>query len=688
MIDDSGRLYDAALVDLRHLAGSTAEFRPGQWEAIEAVVGRRQKVLVVQRTGWGKSAVYLIATKLLRRTGTGPTVIVSPLLALMRNQLEMAELLGLASDTVNSSNRDEWDRVYAAINEGEVDLLLISPERLNNPLFRAEALPQLTRNLGLLVVDEVHCISDWGHDFRPDYRRLGQVVASLPPNVAVLGTTATANDRVVEDVKLQLGGDLEEIRGPLDRPSLALQVISLADRADRLAWLAETIPHLERSGIVYCLTIRDAKRVGRWLALNGINAAVYTGQSEVEDRLEIEEKLRRGALSVVVATSALGMGYDNPHIRFVIHYQSPGSPVAYYQQVGRAGRAVESAFGVLLAGEEDREIQDYFIRVAFPAPEDVDEVLEHLAGSDGATMRELEGAVNVQRQRLAGLLRILEVEGAAYREGSRWYRSATRWQYPTERVAGVTAARRVEQQAMRAYAATDDCLMEYLRRQLDDTAAEPCGRCANCAGPPLPEGVPEQLRQAALAFLSRTSVPIEPRKQWPLKPDNMDVREVRLEEGRALSVWGDPGWARLAQRGKQEDGRFSDALLDATVAMIREWNPEPAPTWLTWIPAYGGGGLVADFASRLAEQLDLPAIPAVTKLRETRPQKQMQNSFQQLRNVLGAYEVTEAPAGPVLLVDDMVDSRWTFTVVGAQLRHAGSGPVYPVALVDTSRAGS
>ncbi|GBE23638.1 ATP-dependent DNA helicase RecQ [bacterium BMS3Bbin01] len=668
--------------------GSSAEFRPGQWEAIETVVARRQKALVVQRTGWGKSAVYLIATKLLRASGTGPTVIVSPLLALMRNQLEMAELLGVRSETVNSSNRDEWDRIYTAIQEGRVDLLLISPERLNNPLFRTEALPQLTRNLGLLVVDEVHCISDWGHDFRPDYRRLGQVVASLPPNVAVLGTTATANDRVVADVKLQLGGDLEEIRGPLDRPSLALQVITMADRADRLAWLAATIPRLEGSGIVYCLTIRDAKRVGRWLTLNRIDAVVYTGQSEVEDRLEIEERLSSGALSVVVATSALGMGYDNPHIRFVIHYQSPGSPVAYYQQVGRAGRAVDSAFGVLLAGEEDQEIQDYFIRVAFPTREDVDAALGYLTGSGGATLRELEGVVNVQRSRLTGLLRILEVEGAVYREGSRWYRSASRWEYPSERVAAVTAARRTEQDAMRRYITTDACLMEFLRHRLDDSAAVPCGRCANCAGPPLPVDVPEGLRSEALRFLNRTAVLIEPRKQWPLKPGTMDIAGLRLEEGRALSVRGDPGWARLAQRGKYEDGRFSDALVAATVTMIREWSPAPAPAWLTWVPAFEGGGVVADFASRLAEQLDLPAIQAVSKDRQTDSQKTMANSYQQARNVLGAYTVTEVRPGPVLLVDDVVDSRWTFTVIGVQLLHAGSGPVYPVALVDTSRAGA
>ncbi|NOY55637.1 MAG: ATP-dependent DNA helicase RecQ [Actinobacteria bacterium] len=686
MTEEIQELRDRALAVLARLVGDGATFRPGQWEAIRAVVADRRKTLVVQRTGWGKSAVYLIATKLLRESGSGPTVIVSPLLALMRNQLEMADALELRSETVNSSNRDEWDRVYSAISDGTIDLLLISPERLNNPTFRSEALPRLARDLGLLVVDEVHCISDWGHDFRPDYRRLGKVVASLPHNVAVLGTTATANDRVVEDVKLQLGGDLVEIRGGLDRESLMLQIIALPDRADRLAWLAATIPRLEGSGIVYCLTIRDAERVGRWLVGRGIEAATYTSRSDDEARLAIEDRLRHGTLDVVVATSALGMGYDNPNIRFVIHYQSPGSPVAYYQQVGRAGRAVDTAYGVLLTGEEDRDIQDYFIRVAFPGAEDVDAVLTHLGGAGGATLTNLESVVNVQRTRLAGLLKILEVEGAVYQEASRWYRSASRWTYPVERIAGVTAARRAEQEAMVEYASTDRCLMQFLRRRLDDASAEPCGRCANCAGSPLPEDIPAELRSEALRFLDRIGLPIPPRKRWPPKIDGADGLRETLEEGRVLSVWGDPGWARMARSDKDKDRRFSDDLVEALAAMVDGWDMDPAPAWLTWVPAFGGGGPVADFALRLAARLGLPAVPAVRKVVETPLQKTMRNSFQQARNVLHAFEVTQVRADPVLLFDDTVDTRWTFTAVGARLLHAGSGPVYPVALVDTSGA--
>lgn len=676
-----------ALEMLRWIAGRDADFRPGQWEAIQAVVEERRRALVVQRTGWGKSAVYFIATSLLRQQGMGPTVIVSPLLVLMRNQIEMAERLGLSARTVNSTNRETWAPVFDEIRAGAVDLLLISPERLNNPEFRTEVLPDLLRSLGLLVVDEVHCISDWGHDFRPDYRRLSRIVNLLPPNVAVLGTTATANDRVVADVAEQLGDDLLVVRGSLDRESLRLQVLALPDAASRMAWLAQAIPSLEGSGIVYCLTVRDANRVGEWLASRGIEARSYTGAADPENRLQIEELLTSGRLKVVVATSALGMGYDNPHIRFVIHYQAPGSPVAYYQQVGRAGRAVDSAYGLLLMGAEDRDIQDYFIQTAFPSSEHVDEVLEVLAASDGLKLHQLE-TVNLPRGRLEATLKILEVEGAVYREGSRWHRSASAWQYPAARVEAVAAHRRHEQSVMLEYGSTDSCLMEMLRWQLDDEEAAPCGRCANCAGPFLADEVDDGTVQEAIGFIRKGVDTIEPRRRWPFAVHDSSVVAHPVERGRVLTRWGDPGLARAVEAGKYRDGRFADELVEALALMINEWGPRPRPEWITPIPRHGGGGLVDDLARRLAAELGLEFFPAVDKIRETRPQKMMQNSTRQVRNLFGAFRVESVRTGPVLLVDDVVDSRWTLTVVGDLLRTAGSGPVYPVALTDTSRSDS
>src|SRR4051795_12847655 len=468
---------------LRRLAGPDAAFREHQREAIEDLVEDRARVLVVQRTGWGKSAVYFVATALMRERGAGPTLIVSPLLALMRNQIAAAERLGIRAHTINSTNRDEWDRVRELLAEDAVDLLLISPERLNNPRFREGMLPLFAERVGLVVVDEAHCISDWGHDFRPDYRRLRDMLAALPEGVPVLGTTATANDRVVADVEEQLGGAVKTYRGELGRSSLRFEVVELPGQADRLAWLATWLPQLPGSGIVYTLTKRDADVVAEWLTTRGIPAEAYSGEVESERRIAVEDRLLRNELKCVVATSALGMGYDKPDLGFVVHYQAPGSVIAYYQQVGRAGRALDRAEVVLLRGHEDRRIQDFFIQQAFPPRELVGRVLERLDGS-GATVRELMAEVNLGRGRVDAMLKVLDVEGAVERDGSRWSRAAgSDWAYDGERYARVTALRRREQEAMAAFGADGRCLMRALREELDDPAAQDCGRCAACAGP-------------------------------------------------------------------------------------------------------------------------------------------------------------------------------------------------------------
>ncbi len=674
----------AALSHLRQLTDlPEAEFRPGQVDAIRSVVEERRRALVVQRTGWGKSAVYLIATRMLRDRGAGPTVIVSPLLALMRNQLEMTERLGLRAHTVNSTNRDEWDGIFSDIRAGTLDLLLISPERLNNPVFLGEVAPDLFGSIGMLVIDEVHCISDWGHDFRPDYRRIREIAAGLPSDTPVLGTTATANDRVVADVREQLGQRLDTYRGTLERESLSLHVLDMPNKAERMAWLAHHIPRLPGSGIVYCLTIGDAEVVGEWLTAAGIRAATYTGPTPHEERLTIEQALSDGELDVVVATSALAMGYDNPHIEYVIHYQTPGSPIAYYQQVGRAGRAVEKSYGILLSGWEDTDIQDWFIESAFPSPEDVSTALGALTDQPGLRLTDLEGVVNLRRSRLEGMLKILEVEGAVHRQGTRWFRSEREWSYPTERIEAVTAHRRAEQQAMADYLVTGDCLMEFLRRQLDDPGAVPCGRCANCAGSAFTIDVDAELVEGALGQTRSRQYVIQPRKRLPCELEvELDLKEHVLEPGRALTRWGDPGLASVVRSGVGER-RFDDLLVERMAATVAEWSPDPAPTWLTWVPS-SRGDLVADFARSLADALGIPAVESLRRLRMIPPQREMENSCQQARNIAGAFDVAGVRPGPVLLVDDTVDSRWTFTILGGQLRREGSGPVFPLALADTA----
>lgn len=675
---------ELAGLGLRRIAGAGAAFRSGQLDAIEALVRDRRRVLLVQRTGWGKSAVYLIATELLRREGYGATVIVSPLIALMRNQVEMAKRLGLEAETVNSSNREDWDTIFESMTKGTLDLVLISPERLNNPEFRTDVLPDLIDSTGLLVIDEVHCISDWGHDFRPDYRRLAQIVSLLPPGIPVLGATATANDRVIRDVREQLGEELLAIRGTLERESLALQVIHLPHQADRLAWLAGVVPTLRGSGIVYCLTVRDSRRVAQWLQGHDIRAVSYTGQDESDERLAIEGRLSSGDVKVVVATSALAMGYDNPKIQFVIHYQSPGSPVAYYQQVGRAGRAVDRSFGVLLAGEEDVEIQDYFIRTAFPSESDVVAVLDALEAGRGLSRSRLESVVNVPAGRIGALLKVLEVERAVYREGAQWFRSAERWEYPHERVRLVAAARGEEQRAMRIFVESKACLMMFLRSELDDPGAARCGRCANCVGDLFPETPEPALVGEAQRFVKRGWTPILPRRRWPAGIDAPSMKDFSLAEGRALSVWGDTGWADAVREGKYQRGRFGDDLVAAVVEMLRAWDPLPSPSWVAYVPGRDGH-LVEDAARRVAAELGIAGIDVVRRVRPTHRQKLMHNSFQQANNVHGAFEIDGVVSGAGILFDDIIDSRWTVTEIGMLLRLAGADTVYPVALADASR---
>jgi len=681
---------------LRELAGPDAVFREHQLEAVSDLVADRARVLCVQRTGWGKSAVYFLATALLRERGAGPALIVSPLLALMRNQIAAAERLGIRARTINSTNRDEWQEVRDLLAEDAVDLLLISPERLNNPRFREDMLPLFAARVGLVVVDEAHCISDWGHDFRPDYRRLRDMLARLPEGVPVLGTTATANDRVVADVAEQLGdggGAVKTYRGELGRSSLRFEVVELPGQADRLAWLATWLERLPGSGIVYTLTKRDADVVAEWLTTRGIAAEAYSGEVETERRVDVEDRLPRNELKAVVATSALGMGYDKPDLGFVVHYQAPGSVIAYYQQVGRAGRAIDRAEVVLLRGAEDRRIQDFFIEQAFPRRELVERVLARIGdgGQEGATTPELTAEVNLGRGRIDAMLKVLDVEGAVTRAGSRWVlaggggaagagSSGDGWSYDAERYARITELRRREQAAMAAFGADGRCLMRALREELDDPQAEDCGRCAACAGPrydgPLD---PALVREAALLLRSRPLV-IEVKKMAP-DPEGVMRKlpeDVRAEEGRALARLGDGGWDPAVQAGLRAGG-FGDELVEAAADLVRAWAI-PAD-WVAAVPSRRPGDPVSDFARRLAAALGKPFEPLLARGADRPPQREMANSAQQVANVRGAFAVgADPPPGACLLVDDVRFSGWTLAMVAGQLRRRGAGPVHPLAL--------
>ena len=665
---------------------SRARFRGGQEGAIRHVFLGNGRLLVVQKTGWGKSFVYFIAIKLLREAGMGPALLVSPLLALMRNQIAAAERMGVRAETINSDNQGRWREVEAAIRRDEADIVLIAPERFANERFNNEVLSQLADRISLIVVDEAHCISDWGHDFRPDYRRIERTLRVLPRNLRLLATTATANNRVMDDLGQILGPNLTTSRGDLARPSLALQTMRLPSQAERLAWLSDLLPDLPGSGIVYTLTIRDAEQVARWLRSRGIDAQAYTGKSG-DRRPELEQALLDNKVKALVATTALGMGFDKPDLAFVIHYQTPGSVVAYYQQVGRAGRALDAAYGVLLSGTEETDITNYFIASAFPTRDEAVAVLGALeAAPDGLSIRAIEAEVNVSHGRIQKTIQLLALESPApiATLGRKWQLTATRlseafW----ERTERLTELRRAEQQQMQEYVDLSSGHMEFLIRSLDGDPRD----FQPPEMPDLPSTVHPASVRDAIAFLRNASLPIEPRKQWPTGKGI--EREQRAQPGRALCVWGDAGWGRLVSEGKYRDDRFADELVDACVALVREWQPAPYPTWVAAVPSHRRPHLVPDFAGRLALALQLP-FREVLQRKEDRPeQNTMENSDKQARNVVGSLAVNEARMllGPVLVVDDTVDSRWTFTVVAWELRRHGSGTVWPLALADTGASG-
>ncbi|HUH68688.1 MAG TPA: RecQ family ATP-dependent DNA helicase [Mycobacterium sp.] len=673
----------AALAVLRRALGPSVQFREGQLEAIEALVEQRSRLLVVQRTGWGKSAVYFVATRLLRDRGAGTTIIVSPLLALMRDQIEAACRLHLNAVTINSSNTDDWVGIEQDLLSGKVDLLLVSPERFNNVDFRDRLLEPLTRSAGLLVVDEAHCISDWGHDFRPDYRRLVRVLELMPQGIPVLCTTATANNRVVEDVRQQLGADVKVIRGGLDRESLSLHSIRIPSIVERLAWLAQWIPRMPGSGIVYCLTVADTARVADWLNAKGIPAAAYSGETDSERRPEIEQQLKENELKVVAATSALGMGFDKPDLAFVIHLQSPDSPVTYYQQVGRAGRAVDHAEVVLLWSERDEDIWQFFLETGLPVQWHAEQVIDYLEDvANWVGQRDIEEHVNMPSSRITGLLKVLHVEGAVEKDRSKYRRTLRPWSFDSARIERVRDARLAEHQAMRDYATTSGCRMAFLRDVLDDNDVNPCGRCDNCTGERYDAGTDPSLVGQALAFIRRRPITIEPRRVW------VGHRSGRignpLEPGRALCYLTDPGWGDELLDAKRSRRLVSDELVEAAAALVTDWLPGFDGT-VVYVPSLDPTRtLVPNFAARLAELLHLPLSDCLVKVRMNAPQKLMENSAQQLRNVSDVFQIRgDTPSGPVLLVDDVADSRWTMTVLGDLLMAAGSAPIYPFTVART-----
>ncbi|WP_193095974.1 RecQ family ATP-dependent DNA helicase [Brevibacterium sp. FME17] len=675
-------------------ANPNAEFRDGQLESIRDLVVEKKRVLVVQRTGWGKSAVYFVATRMLRTAGTGPSLIISPLLALMRDQIAAAERAGVRAASLNSSNVTEWDAVLDDLRAGNLDVLLVSPERLNNPQFRDEVLPQLLAFLGLIVVDEAHCISDWGHDFRPDYRRIGRILSELPGNTPVLATTATANSRVVTDVAEQLGQDTTVVRGELARDSLRLGVLPGLDASGRIAWLTSHLGDFTGSGIIYTLTVSAAEDITRILRDQGHEVRAYTGRTDSEERAELEQRLKDNQIKALVATSALGMGFDKPDLGFVIHIGAPSSAVAYYQQVGRAGRATDSADVLLLPGAEDQEIWNYFATASMPSQSDANAVLQALAEADGPlSVARLETLVGTKRTRLQLLLKTLEVEDAVTKIKGGYVSTGQGWTYDQERYEKVAAVRAAEAQAMLDYESTRECRMEFLIRQLDDPEPKPCGRCDNCAGVWWSAEISDESRQTTAGTLHRIGLPVDPRSTWPSGMANIGVPlKGRIPagelaaEGRAIARLSDLGQGQTLRSFLAPDAPDAEVPVQIgkwCLEVLSQWDWDIRPEVVVSVPSARRPTTVRSLAANLASAGRL--IDGGELLQVHDHGSPEVNSAFRVKDLYDAFvvppEVEEAVAGKaVLLVDDEVVSRWTMAIGARLLRQAGATAVLPFAL--------
>jgi ATP-dependent DNA helicase RecQ len=680
--DDRAALADAHLdAVIAAMAGPGAVPRDDQRTAVRALVADSARVLVVQATGWGKSAVYWAATSALRATGSGPTYVISPLLALMRDQVAAAARAGLTAVTINSTNVDDWDTSLAAIAAGDVDVVLISPERLANPDFATRA-RDLLAAAGLIVIDEAHCISDWGFDFRPDYQRISHLLTA-DHDRPVLATTATANQRVTDDVAAQLGTDTRVLRGTLARSSLRLSVIDGLSALERYAWVDTALHQLPGSGIVYVPTVADTERLAGFLADRGHQVAAYSGALDAEQRAATEDDLRANRVKAVVATSALGMGYDKPDLAFCAHLGSPDSPVAYYQQIGRAGRALDDAVAVLLPAETDEALWHWFATSSIPRPDDVTAVLAALGEADGSmSVPALETVTGLRRGRLEQLLRVVAVDGAVQRVKGGWERTGQPYEHDEAKWRAIREGREAEADLMRGFARGRGCLMRFLQTALDDPEPTDCGRCSVCTGelPGPGRDLDPDVLDAARRFLRSSDVVLAPRKRWPAGTERRGAI-VGAEEGRALVYATTPGWDDLLGELDHGDRPLSQELVDGMVRVLSRWRTSWAarPVAVVPVPSRRHDGLIVDLAERIAAVGKLPLVHALEVSGPPPPSDAAPKPrVDHLLATLSVRPDASVPHGPVLVVDDTYRTGWTMTVAATLLRDAGAGAVLPL----------
>lgn len=648
------------------------KFYEEQWEAIDKIING-ERVLLIEKTGYGKSLCFQFPATIFQ----GTTVIFSPLIALMRDQVKKLTVLGISARCINSEQTpEENSQIINDAKQGKVKILYIAPERQENNEW-IEATRQI--NLSMVVVDEAHCISVWGHDFRPAFRRIINLVNLLPKGLPVLATTATATKRVEQDVAQQIGGDITTLRGNLMRDNFKLFVVNVSSEDEKLIWLGKNIGKLPGSGILYTGTRVDTEIYSKWFDNLKISSIAYNAGLDADSRVAIENGLMDNQWKCIISTNALGMGIDKPDIRFIIHTQIPQSPIHYYQEIGRAGRDGQPSYIILFYNPEDRKLPEAFIEGSRPSIKKYEKVIATIK-SELLGERDIMRRTNLKQNQMRVIKSDL-IEQGIIREvminRSKKYEFVPNSQpLNTEVFEELRSAKTKDLDSMIQYVETTESRMKFLCDYLGDISNHTFTNCDNTGEKKVTVIIPDEWIEKLQKFRENYFPQLE-----------VASKGSNIVQGIAASYYGVSNVGAALHHSKYEGGGdFPDFLLKLVLKAFRKKFGQEQFDLVVYVPPTLSGDLVRNFATKIARVLKFPISHNLQKVRQTREQKVFENSYLKSDNVKDAFifEVPNEVIGKrVLLIDDIFDSGATVKEVGKLLTKLGAVKIAPIVIART-----